>query len=139
MFADTNILIASRVVGSPGHGVARAMLQRAFQSPEPVRISRQVMREYFSGVTRLTWDRHIPSEDALNDMVVLMNTFDVLEDSEIVINTLIALCREVVVNSRQIHDANIVATMLAHGERKLMTFNALDFRRYGDRIELIES
>ena len=67
-----------------------------------------------------------------------MNTFDVLEDSEIVTNTLIALCREVVVNSRQIHDANIVATMLAHGERRLMTFNTADFRRYGDRIELIE-
>ena len=28
--------------------------------------------------------------------------------------------------------------MLAHGERRLMTFNASDFRRYGDRIELIE-
>lgn len=47
--------------------------------------------------------------------------------------------KEVVVNSRQIHDANIVSTVLAHGERRLMTFNAADFRRYGDRIELIES
>ena len=55
----------------------------------------------------------------------------------IVTDTLIALCREVVVNSRQIHDANIVATMLAHGERRLMTFNTADFLRYGDRIELI--
>ena len=40
------------------------------------------------------------------------------------------------VGGRQIHDANIVATMLAHGERRLLTFNAADFRRYGDRIEL---
>ena len=37
----------------------------------------------------------------------------------------------------QIHDANIVATMLAYGEGRLLTFNTADFRRYGDRIELV--
>ena len=47
------------------------------------------------------------------------------------------LCRDVPVAGRQVHDANIVATMVAHGERRLLTFNAADFRRYGDRIELV--
>ena len=51
---------------------------------------------------------------------------------------LVVLFREVPVGGRQIHDANIVATMLARGERRLMTFNASDFRRYGSRIELVE-
>ncbi len=41
--------------------------------------------------------------------------------------------------SRQVHDANIVATMLAHGERLLLTFNHADFRRYGDRIALVST
>ena len=27
--------------------------------------------------------------------------------------------------------------MLAHGERRLLTFNKADFRRYGDRIVLV--
>ena len=36
-------------------------------------------------------------------------------------------------------DANIVVTMLAHGERRLLTFNAADVRRYGDRIQLAVS
>ena len=49
------------------------------------------------------------------------------------------LCREVAVGGRQIHDANIVATMLARGEHRLLTFNVADFRRYGDRIELVDS
>ena len=35
-------------------------------------------------------------------------------------------------------DINVVATMLAHGERRLLTFNDSDFRRCGERIELIE-
>ena len=30
---------------------------------------------------------------------------------------------------RQIHDANIIATMLAYGELRLLTFNVADFRR----------
>ena len=28
--------------------------------------------------------------------------------------------------------------MLTHGERRLLTFNGRDFRRYGDRIELFD-
>ncbi len=139
MFTDTNVLICSRVSQTPNHHLARTMLQRALQGPEPVRISRQIIREYLSGITRPTWEGHIAPEDALNDVVKMLDTYEILEDSPVVTDTLIALCREVVVNSRQVHDANIVATMLAHGERRLMTFNAPDFRRYGDRIELIES
>ena len=69
----------------------------------------------------------------------MVANFDVLEDSAQVTDTLISLCREVSVSGRQIHDANIVATMLAHGERRLLTFNTTDFRRYGDRIELVSS
>ena len=51
---------------------------------------------------------------------------------------LVALFREFPIGGKQIHDANIAATMLAHGERRLLTFNAKDFRRFGERIELVE-
>ena len=50
---------------------------------------------------------------------------------------LASLCREVPVGGKQVHDANIVATMLAHGERRLLTFNVNDFRRFGQRVELV--
>jgi len=39
---------------------------------------------------------------------------------------------------RQAHDANIVATMLAHGEDRLLTVNRSDFRRFEPRIEIVE-
>ena len=51
--------------------------------------------------------------------------------------SLVALFGEVRVGGSQVHDANIVATMLSYGERRLLTLNASDFRRYGDRIELV--
>lgn len=38
---------------------------------------------------------------------------------------------------KQVHDANLVATMLVHGVTRLLTFNAADFRRFGTLIEVV--
>ena len=139
MFIDTNVLVNSRIPHAPDHDAARASLERAFRDPEPLRISRQVIREYLSVVTRpQTWPVGITREEALDDVSRLIGSFEILEDGPVVTGSLVALCREVHVCGRQIHDANVVATMLAHGERRLLTFNASDFRRFGDRIELVD-
>ena len=139
MFIDTNVLVKSRIPGAPDHAAARASLERAFHDPEPLRISRQVIREYLAVVTRpQTWPVAITREEALDDVGRLTNNFEILEDGPMVTDLLAALCREVPVGGRQIHDANIVATMLARGERRLLTFNVADFRRYGERIELVD-
>ena len=138
MFVDTNVLVKARILEAPDHEMARDILKRAFDQPEPLRISRQVLREYLAVVTRpQTWAVDIGREDALNDVERLSSTFEVLEDSPVVMDWLLSLCRQVPVGGRQIHDANIVATMLAHGERRLLTFNLADFRRFGERIELV--
>ena len=138
MFVDTNVLVRARILEAPGHETARDSLERALAEPEPLRISRQVLREYLAVVTRpQTWPVVMAQEDALDDVERLVDTFEVLEDGPVVTDWLVSLCREVPVGGRQIHDANIVATMLAYGERRLLTFNAVDFRRYGDRIELL--
>ena len=138
MFVDTNVLVKARILEAPDHEMARDILKRAFDQPEPLRISRQVLREYLAVVTRpQTWAVDIGREDALNDVERLSSIFEVLEDSPVVMDWLLSLCRQVPVGGRQIHDANIVATMLAHGERRLLTFNLADFRRFGERIELV--
>ena len=138
MFIDTNILVKSRILEAPDHDIARVRLERAFRNQEPMRISRQVLREYLSVVTRpQSWPIPITRDDALDDVKRLMDAFEILEDGPVVTDLLVELCREVSVGGRQIHDANIVATMLAYREGRLMTFNTADFRRYGDRIELV--
>ena len=139
MFIDTNVLVNSRVPGAPHHDAARAGLERAFRDPEPLRISRQVIREYLSVVTRpQTWPVAITREQALEDVSRLTRSFQVLEDGPAVTELLVELCRDIPAGGRQIHDANIVATMLARGERRLLTFNTADFRRYSERIELVD-
>ena len=114
-------------------------MSEAGRTDEMLRISRQVLREYLATVTRpQAWSVQIPMDEALEHVARLEAVFDLLEDGRGVTDTLAALCRSVPVAGRQVHDANIVATMLTHGERRLLTFNGRDFRRYGDRIELFE-
>ena len=138
MFLDTNILVMARFQAAPGHAVARDRVQRAGKSGDVLRISRQVLREYLATVTRpQSWSPPVPVDAALADIAALQAGFEILEDGPRATEILTRLCRDVAVAGRQIHDANIVATMLAHGERRLLTFNGRDFRRYGARIELI--
>ena len=139
MFVDTNVFVSARNLRAPSNALARAALVRALQGGEPARISRQVIREYLSVTTRpQTWSNPLPMTRALDDAAWLASTFEVLEDGRRVTEMLAALCREVAVAGKQVHDANIVATMLAHEERRLLTFNVSDFRRFGARIELVE-
>ena len=138
MFVDTNVLVYARIREAPNHALARDSLRGALQQGEPLRISRQVMREYLAVVTRpQTWTLPIGREEAVEDILRLASVFDVLEDGPAVTDRLAPLCREVRVGGSQIHDAKIVATMLTYGERRLLTFNVEDFRRFGSRIELV--
>ncbi len=138
MFVDTNVFVYARFSESPHCDAARSRLERALENAEPLRISRQVLREYLSVVTRpQAWPGAITREEAVDDVERLIADFDVLEDGPLVTASLLELCRAFPMGGRQVHDANIVATMLAHGERRLLTFNTTDFRRYADRIELV--
>ena len=51
MFIDINILVNARILEAPHQEPARAGLESALRGPEPLRISRQVMREYRAVVT----------------------------------------------------------------------------------------
>ena len=139
MFLDTNVLVRAQYEAAPTHNLARHRITDAGESGETLYISRQVVREYLATVTRpQPWSPPETMDNALRHAAEFEMTFEILEDGPQVADMLATLCREVPLGGRQVHDANIVATMLAHGERRLLTFNAADFRRYGERIEMVE-
>jgi predicted nucleic acid-binding protein len=76
--------------------------------------------------------------EALADVAGFATDFELLEDGPEVGRRLMELCRLVLIAGRQVHDANIVATMLAHGEDRLLTLNRSDFQRFEPRIEIVE-
>lgn len=140
MFVDTNLFVQARFATAPAHAAARAALDRAARTGEMLHISRQIMREYLAAVTRpQPWSAAVPMAQALAGLSWMASAFEVLEDGPRVMQTLAGLCRETPVGGKQIHDANIVATMLAHGERRLLTFNVRDFRRFAGHIDILDA
>ena len=59
-----------------------------------------------------------------------------LEDGSAVTEHLLRLIVQHPTRGTQVHDANLVATMLVHGVTRLLTFNTADFRRFGQAVAL---
>ena len=74
--------------------------------------------------------------EAARDVEDLLDACDLLEDGSEVTDVLLKLCRTAFAG-RQVHDANIAATMLAHGENEILTFNVVDFVRFAPAITTI--
>lgn len=139
-FVDTNVLVYSSQKQSAFHARVTAALDQARQQRQELWISRQILREYLAIVTRP--QRDVPPlavADALTDADRFEGDYNVAEDGPEVFSELCRLLARIPVGGKQVHDANIVATMLAHGETRLLTFNAADFRRFGSLIEVVVS
>ena len=66
-----------------------------------------------------------------------VGAYRIAEDGPQATARLLDLVRTVPMGGKQVHDANIVATMFAYGIPQLLTFNAADFRRFGSLIEVV--
>ena len=136
-FVDTNVLVYATATSAPFRDRARAALVRR-AADEQLSVSRQILREYVAVMTRpQTWGRALSLAEAMTDAAVFERRFTVLEDGQLVWDQLMDLSRRYSFGGRQVHDANVVATMLAHGERRLLTFNEADFRRFTPLIEVV--
>lgn len=59
-----------------------------------------------------------------------------LEDGPVVTEEVLRLMTRFPTGGKRVHDANPVATMLAHGVTRPLTFNEADFRRFGALVAL---
>ena len=70
----------------------------------------------------------------LGNLASFRSGFRVLEDSNLVSEKLCELVQRFAVKGRQIHDANIAATMITHGLKDLFTHNIGDFTRFSPLV-----
>ena len=112
---DTNVLVHSSVTISPDHARARTALAR-LRSQGPVAVTRQILREFLSVTTRRQpWAKADTLAEATRNADGFLRRFAVLENGPRVWDEFMALTRAFVFGGKQGHNANIVATMLAHG------------------------
>jgi predicted nucleic acid-binding protein len=138
IFIDTNILIYSNLALSPFHTQAIQKLQDFADQDMEMWISRQTLREYLSGMTRRSdLTGTIPITSLVADVEYFSSYFHVAENTALVTERLLKLMTEINIGGKQVHDANIVATMLVYGIPRLLTHNIGDFARFSELITIL--
>ena len=137
-FIDTNVLVYATDVRSPFHNEACERLKSAKLRGVDLCISAQVVREYISAATKSVPPGHaVPWSSILDNCLKFRRMFKILPEGEETASGLCELLATVRAVGKQVHDANIVATMLVHGIPHLFTYNIVDFERYTDLITLV--
>ena len=89
------------------------------------------MREYLAALSRpQPYSQPVAPAQLVRDVRYFERNFRIFEDSPDVTAQLLSLLQ-------QIHDANIVATMLVYGVQRLLTNNVDDFNRYAGLITIV--
>lgn len=138
IFVDTNVLVYASIISAPLHQSALNTVLHYHSTGAELWISRQVLREYIATVTRpQTYSSPVPPTLAAADIQRFEAQFDIAEDGPPVTDLLLHLLQTVSVAGKQVHDANIVATMQAHNIRHLLTHNVSDFARFSHLITVL--
>ena len=137
VFVDTNVLVYSTRPLSTHHAAAAGALARLGGAGSTLWISSQILREYLAAVTRpQATAPGLPMKTAISDVRRFRMAFHVAEERASALDRLIEILSAHRVAGRQVHDANIVATMLDCSVHRLLTFNSADFQRFVPLIEI---
>jgi predicted nucleic acid-binding protein len=138
LFVDTNILIYLTNSESPWFQSAYEQIWKLWPEYNCC-LSGQVLREYLVAATRnFDSKTRLSHEDPyLNfDLFQSSSGFLVLDENSLSRKIFNQLVRRFSPHGKEIHDTNIVATMLAHGIKRIWTHNIHDFKRYSSLIHI---
>lgn len=135
---DTNVLVAASDLRRPGHAHAVRVLNESPGVGTVLYASGQILREYLCAATRPTDVNGLgfSRTDAVANVQDMRRRVQLLAETESVADRLLDLLERIPCAGRQIHDANIVATMLVHGVGTLVTGNRRHFERFAHLIEI---
>lgn len=137
VFFDTNILTRATITTAPLHQEAKTSLTILWNQGTELWISRQVIREYVANATRpQTYSPTIPINLVEQQVQNFLLQFQVADDTDAVTRQLLLLLNHVPTGGKQVHDANIVASMLVYGINTLHTNNVQDFTRFSNYITI---
>ena len=135
---DTNVLVYASRTAAAMHSQATSALHRLEGEGVELCVGRQVLREYLVRVTRPDASTVLLDlSDAAADTRHLAEVYTVLEDGPAATEHLLRLVCQFPTRGKRVHDTSVIATMLAHGVTRLLTFNQSDFVRFGSVIELV--
>lgn len=134
VFLDTNVLLRLADVSAPEHSSAVGAIE-AFESRHvPLVIGTQVLAEAWVVATKPSSANGFGWPVPLTAKIVgeFADRFTVLLEDATTSKRWLTIVADSKVTNRRAHDARIVALMLTHGVRELLTFNGPDFRGLAD-------
>ncbi len=135
---DTNVLLRRADPSHPSHVLAVDAVSRLLANGEPIHFTLQNIAEFWNVATRPA--RHnglgFPVSLVVAEVEKIEMSFELLPDTPQLYAEWKALVVRHGVIGVKVHDARLVAAMNVHGVRRLLTFNAGDFARYG--IEVVQ-
>ena len=136
---DTNVLLAATDEGRAQHDQALGIVNDWPGRGTTLYTSGQIMREYLAVATRPAEQNGLGMTlaDTLANVRAFRARTSLLAEDGKVADRLLALLDDVACGGRQIHDANVVATMLVHGIDTIVTINLVDFTRFERRVRLV--
>ena len=138
MFLDTCLVIAATVEAHPGHRAAVRVIDDLISRATQLCISPQICREFLVVLTRQpVSERAFSIAEAVAALEVWTNGCIVLDETDAVMLECLRLVERHRVLGKQIHDCNVVATMLVHGVPRLATRNPADFKRFHAEVAVL--
>jgi len=138
IFVDTNVLIRLHVETAPEHNTIREVIKQLITDGYEIWVSRQVLREYSSVLTReQPYTKPIATPLVAAQIRLFEMSYFIADENSQVTAALCNLMDTILIGGKQIHDANIVATMQVHGILRLPTLNPTDFNRFAKYITVI--
>jgi len=139
IFCDTNIILRWLITDFDNHTLVYQTVQRLLDWQVELWISPQIIREFCMTTTRpQSFMRPLSAKQASEQATLILRAFRVAEETYTVTHNLLRLMQNVEVGGKQIHDANIVATMQTYRASHLLTLNGSDFRRYSPNIYILD-
>jgi predicted nucleic acid-binding protein len=127
---DTNVLLRSSDPNSPLQALADTSVTRLLRRSDQLYITSQNIIEFWVVATRpaqvngLGWS----VEQTRTEIELILNQFPQLEETPQIFPHWFNLVTSYQLQGKRVHDARLVAVMLAHGVTHLLTFNPDDFR-----------
>jgi predicted nucleic acid-binding protein len=138
VFVDANVLVYSTVPAAPFHRDAFDALTALGAAGVELCVSRQVLREYMAALTRpQSYTPALPFPAVERNVRRFEAGMRVAEDGPAVFARLLGLLGSVPCGGKRVYDANVVATMLAHGVPNVLTHNVADFRRLAAHVAVV--
>ncbi len=139
LFCDTNVLLSAVDRKRKLHAQALHVLNMLPNRGVALYISGQIVREFLVVCTRSV-DANglgLSRPEAVRNAEAIVGRSTVLEENRNVAVRLLEITRTTACTGKQLHDANVVATMQEHGLTRLVTADLSDFRRFGG-IDLVD-